>query len=544
MAVLLPCTLVSLVTALYFPARLNAQAEQALRARARMLGRLSAAAIAPTLKLLGDGLARPQDIDPIFEGAVGQVERAQGAATGFDLKNSEIEFLALLRATGPSVRPSPQTVVREAVHPAADGTPGRLPDRAFDLPPPGVGPSGRERVCAIDDGDPLVVRCRVADGSDGQTAGLLIAGVRKDRLRAAQRENAWVGLWIGLGAAGLGLVLAFAFSRALAAPVLRVSTAAQSVAAGDVTTRPVEVTSGDELGTMARSFNEMLATLSELVRRMVALSGQLSTASSGLVRASHEQDDVTGRQAAYAQQIAATFEELSRTAEQISTSTEVVETAARDTNLAVDGARAVFTQLVADIRGDRAKAKEVADAIVALQGELKQVSKIAHLINGFADRSDLLALNAGLEGTKAGEAGRGFSLVAEELRRLAENVGASSADIARIVERVQTSGDEAMAKALGGVSDSDQRVELARSATQAFERIVEMARGTQEATRQISQATRQQRSASHEAVQGAQNVNALVKLGVDATRRTTQIADELQGVARALTEVTHRFRVG
>jgi methyl-accepting chemotaxis protein len=340
-----------------------------------------------------------------------------------------------------------------------------------------------------------------------------------------------------------GLVLAYFIGRAIVEPVAHMTEAAREVARGDVSREALEVTAAGEVRLMAQSFNEMLTTLRGTVAELVSRTEQLSTASRGLTGASADQEHVISQQAAYAQQIAATFEELSRTAEQISSSTEVVESSARRTHEAVAEAMAVVAQVVAGINDIRIESKGVADAIVGLNQDLQQVTKIAQVINQVAERSDLLALNAALEGTKAGEVGRGFSLVAAEMRKLAENVSASARDIARIVEKVQDSGEEAASKARVGMATSDRGVEVAEQASSVFQRIVELARGTSEAARQITIATRQQRQSSEQAVQGARNVAELVKQGVDATGRTTRIAQDLQGVAEGLSAVTGKFKV-
>ena len=102
---------------------------------------------------------------------------------------------------------------------------------------------------------------------------------------------------------------------------------------------------------------------------------------------------------------------------------------------------ALVNEMVGGMTTIRLEAKEVAEVVSKLNSELLQVSRIAHVIKQVADRSDLLALNAALEGTKAGEVGRGFSVVAAEMRKLAENVAHSAKDIGRIVESVQASGD-------------------------------------------------------------------------------------------------------
>jgi methyl-accepting chemotaxis protein len=185
----------------------------------------------------------------------------------------------------------------------------------------------------------------------------------------------------------------------------------------------------------------------------------------------------------------------------------------------------------------------MADAITRLNQDVQQVSRIAQVIKQVADRSDLLALNAALEGTKAGEVGRGFSVVAAEMRKLAENVAQSARDIGRIVESVQSSGEIAVVRAREGVESSDRGMAVAERAQSAFTQIVSLSRGTKEAAQQIAVATRQQRQSSEQAVQGARNVADLVKQGVDATVRTTRIAADLQTSVDALTAVTSRFKV-
>ncbi|HEY0094105.1 MAG TPA: methyl-accepting chemotaxis protein [Archangium sp.] len=370
-----------------------------------------------------------------------------------------------------------------------------------------------------------------------------VVGMDAAVVKAETEAQRWPTLFVYFGAMVVGLFITFFIGRAIAEPVTRMTQAAREVSQGDLSLSEMDVASAGEVRMMAHSFNEMLGTLRGTVSELLARLEQLSSASRGLTGASADQEHVISQQAAYAQQIAATFEELSRTAEQISSSTEVVESSARRTHEAVAEAMAVVAQVVAGINDIRMESKGVADAIVGLNQDLQQVSKIAQVINQVAERSDLLALNAALEGTKAGEVGRGFSLVAAEMRKLAENVSASARDIARIVEKVQDSGNEAATKARVGMATSDRGVEVAEQASAVFQRIVELARGTSEAARQITIATRQQRQSSEQAVQGARNVAELVKQGVDATGRTTRIAQDLQHVAASLTVLTSKFKV-
>lgn len=519
-AVVLPCVAVALFASIYFPSRLNEQAGEALERQAVSVGQLSVNNAAPIMRLIRDGLATPSELNGIFEGV-----RAGGNVT-------QLGALALTKDVVSRDATGRRTVKLDVTDGKQTQLQGDLPSGSYEIPEPGQ--------CHIERGAVLDVRCTAKD-QDYEAA--MIVRFSLEKLAAQQRENQIVGVWVLLAAVVLGLMLALLISGAIAGPLGVVSRVAREVAAGDVSVRTVDVGGATEIRSMAVSVNDMLASLRTLVAQMVDLTSRLGEAAKGLNVASSDQTHVTSQQSAYAQQIAATFEELSRTAESITRSTEVVESAAARTNQAVDEARAVVAEMVGGMTEIRRESKEIADAITRLNGDVQQVSRIAQVIKQVADRSDLLALNAALEGTKAGEVGRGFSVVAAEMRKLAENVAGSARDIGRIVENVQSSGDVAVQRAQEGVESSDRGMAVAERAQTAFQQILELSRGTKEAAQQIAVATRQQRQSSEQAVAGARNVADLVKQGVDATGRTTRIAQDLQSSVDALTTVTGRFKV-
>ncbi len=166
-----------------------------------------------------------------------------------------------------------------------------------------------EEGCALDRGHLFVLRCLA---QDGDSKGLFVAGFKTDALAQAQRDNQLVGLYSGIFAVVLGILLAFLFSSALAAPVAQVTQAARVVASGDVTRGE-----GRDLGRRRDHVDGELVQRDARARsgswstEMVSLTERLAGASQGLISASADQTQVTGQQSAYAQQIAATFEELS-----------------------------------------------------------------------------------------------------------------------------------------------------------------------------------------------------------------------------------------
>jgi methyl-accepting chemotaxis protein len=516
-AVLLPVLAVALFASIYFPSRLNAQADEALEREATSVGQLAANSAAPLMARIRDGQEPVTQLATIFE----------SVGTGKDVKQrgALVVDAALIELREDDGRQM-----------FGDLSPGR-----YAVPAPGS--------CTVERAGWLEVRCAAeSKHPDAQPAvtplrAMVVLRFSLELLAKQQQENQVVGLWVLLAALVGGLVLALVLSSAIAGPIGLVTRVAREVAAGDITMARVDVVGTNEVVSMATSVNEMLSSLRKLVTQMVQLTGRLSEAAKGLNAASGDQEHVTSQQSAYAQEIAATFEELSRTAEMITRSTEVVEQAAGRTSQAVDEARAVVSEMVGSMTEIRKESKEVADAITRLNTDVQNVSRIAQVIKQVADRSDLLALNAALEGTKAGEVGKGFSVVAAEMRKLAESVAQSARDIGRIVESVQQSGDFAVARSREGVESSERGMQVAEKASTSFLQILELSRGTKEAAQQIAVATRQQRQSSEQAVAGARNVADLVKQGVDATGRTTKIAQDLQSSVAALTEVTGKFKI-
>jgi methyl-accepting chemotaxis protein len=517
-AVVAPCLAVAIFSAFYFPNRMNLQAGEALQRQAESVGLLAVSNAAPTMRLIRDGLSQPEELENVFTGvrAGGNVER--------------VGALVVAPETVTLIDGKRYVEVKDGDKKAQ--LRGDLPPGRYEVPLTGT--------CNVERGRSLTVRCTA---KDQDFEAMVVAVFSLKALLQAEADNTAIGFTVLVAALVAGLILAFIFSSALAGPMGVVTRVAREVAAGDVTVSSVEVSGAQEVTSMATSVNDMLANLRNLVTQMVALTDRLNGAAQGLITASADQEHVTSQQSAYAQQIAATFEELSRTAEMINGSTDLVEQAAVRTNAAVDEGRAVLGDVVSRIGEIRRESKEVADSITKLNTDLQQVGRIALVIKQVADRSDLLALNAALEGTKAGEVGRGFSLVAAEMRKLAENVAGSARDIGRIVESVQASGDQAVSKARVGVETSDRGVAVAERAAEVFGQIVELSRGTKEAAQQISVATRQQRQSSEQAVQGARNVADFVKQGVDATTRTTRIAQDLKQAVAALSDVTRKFKV-
>jgi methyl-accepting chemotaxis protein len=203
------------------------------------------------------------------------------------------------------------------------------------------------------------------------------------------------------------------------------------------------------------------------------------------------------------------------------------------------GAIGEFIQAMQQIRSDGVA---VAESIAKLSKRVERIGTVVEVIDEIADRSDLLALNAALEGSRAGEAGKGFSIVASEMRRLAENVLESTKEIKNLITEIR----EATAAAAGAADASKNATEsgekLGAVAAQAVEGILAGVQETSDAARLINLATQQQRTATEQVVASMAEIEEVTRQTTQASKQATGAAAELTQLAGRLAELIRRFK--
>jgi len=191
----------------------------------------------------------------------------------------------------------------------------------------------------------------------------------------------------------------------------------------------------------------------------------------------------------------------------------------------------------------RHNAEEVDEAIAKLSRRVERIGTVVEVIDEIADRSDLLALNAALEGAKAGEAGRGFSIVAAEMRRLAENVLESTREIKNLITEIREATHAAKEASDGNQRMAGEGEKLGGAAMASVSSILHGAEETVGASRVIHLATQQQRSATEQVVISMGEVESVTRQAQTGSRQATGAAAELSKLAERLAELVKRFRV-
>ncbi len=278
----------------------------------------------------------------------------------------------------------------------------------------------------------------------------------------------------------------------------------------------------------------MEGSLLEAVNRARDTSRGITAASAELVQSGAAQEQGAAEQSAALMATTATTEELARSARQIAANAQRVSELARGTFEAAQGGRRsaeAFTFAMSEVRlGNQA----IADSVVRLNKRVQQVGRIIEFIDGIADKSDLLALNAELEGHKAGAVGQGFGLVAAEMRRLAENVMRSTREIARLIEDIRDATNAAVMATEAGVKATDSGSALAAKVRDALGNIVEFANLSSDAMQSISLATVQQEAGTEQLVAAMDGINGSTRRGVESASDMARTQADLVTLAKEL----------
>ncbi|MBB5320552.1 methyl-accepting chemotaxis protein [Marinobacter oulmenensis] len=328
----------------------------------------------------------------------------------------------------------------------------------------------------------------------------------------------------GLTIAALGLIIALIVLhfgiRTLMAPVRRLNTAMSDIATGDADlTQRLDDTSGDEFGELAGSFNRFVENIQQVIKEVEAGSKELSENVSSLRETSrNSRASVEGQQneidmiATAINEMSAAAGEIAQNAQQTAEAAGTADTESQESLTTVTASRDAVRQLSHEVNS-------AAEVIDTLGKDVASITTVLEVIQGVAEQTNLLALNAAIEAARAGEAGRGFAVVADEVRNLAQRTQASTEEINDMIERLQKGADNAVDVMKESTAVSNVSMEKAQDAMDSLNRIVE-------GINQISQMTSQIATASEEQTSVTDELNSSI----------TRIADQGQDAAKAASE--------
>jgi methyl-accepting chemotaxis protein len=321
----------------------------------------------------------------------------------------------------------------------------------------------------------------------------------------------------------------------LAEGVERLSQRFVSTASGDLgATSSASPVDHPSLTSLDAAFNETLASLRSLVGQIRTSGEQIAAAAAELLATAEDHAASASQQSSAVSETTSTIEELAATAAQIAETSETVAGYAAETLQHAEQGRTAVMASVSSMDVIAERVDSIAARALSLGEKSQEIGAILEVIDVLADQTNLLALNAAIEAARAGEHGRGFSVVATEVRALAERAQEATGRIKAIVDKIQAETNATIIASEEGAKEAGQGTELARGVVRALERISGMVDETTSAAKEISIATQQQRSASDQVVGAMNQVSDVARQYAVGSRQSAAAAAQLDRLAAEL----------
>ncbi len=358
-----------------------------------------------------------------------------------------------------------------------------------------------------------------------------------------RREGTWVELGLGLGAAVLGLLVLWLSARGVTRPILGVAHMLRDIASGegDLTQR-LPHTGRDELGELAGWFNRFLDKLQPIIRDVkVSVRDARSTADQSAAISSQTS---AGMQQQFREidQVATASHEMTATAQDVARSAAQAADAARGADQATRDGLALIDRTTQSIDSLAANLTSAMGQVEQLASSSEEIGSVLEVIRAIAEQTNLLALNAAIEAARAGEAGRGFAVVADEVRSLANRTQQSTQEIQGLIEQLQDGANDAVAAMRGSASHAQSNLVEADSAAQALGRIVATVEELDGLNQQIATAAEEQSQVAQDIDRNITNVSGLSEQAHEGTAAVLSANQRVKEHMAGLRVVLGRFR--
>lgn len=361
------------------------------------------------------------------------------------------------------------------------------------------------------------------------------------RSQAEFRQSLWINSGLLVAAVVFAILLGLIISRSITQPLEAGVRAAERIAEGRLDGTELVVTGSDEIGRLSGAMQRMQSSLRDVLGQLQHSSAHLSSSSSQLASNAVAVTSASGQQSEAATSMAASVEQMTVSIGHVSESAQEAASLAHEAGTKSESGAKVINSAVGRIR-------EIADTISQgtarmddLQDRTNEISRVVGVIREVADQTNLLALNAAIEAARAGEQGRGFAVVADEVRKLAERTAQSTTEISQLISAIQGSVGDVSAVMARSVEAASGGVTVANEAGDAVAEITESARAVNRVVGQISEALREQSIAASDIARNVERIAIMAEKNADVVGETSAAANSLREIAVEMERALKRF---
>ena len=372
---------------------------------------------------------------------------------------------------------------------------------------------------------------------------LITSTVDVDELMRDAHELRVRFVQIGLLVIVVLIVVVYTSSRRwVSQPLAEAVALTRRVAGGDLSVN-IRVESRDEVGNLLEATNQMCEQLRTIIGYVNESIDKLDEDAGNLVSVSEQLSENSGAQSEAATAVSAAIEQLTASVDRVSGfALEAKETAEQSETVSDNGAT-VIESATNEMVSIADTVRQASATVSRLGTQSEEIATVVNVIRGIADQTNLLALNAAIEAARAGEQGRGFAVVADEVRQLAERTTQSTQEIAEMIERIQADANAAVTDMKAGVEQVDIGVELAGKAGTSIRDIKQGSSRVGEAVNGIADALREQTASSHDIAQNMENIAQQVERNHGQTMQTSEAAANIKKLIVVLRKNIAHFRL-
>ncbi|MCY9805649.1 methyl-accepting chemotaxis protein [Vibrio scophthalmi] len=366
--------------------------------------------------------------------------------------------------------------------------------------------------------------------------------IQSDVSKAAEKGELWLQLGT-LVVILLAIATCFILIRAIVKPIEDIQLAMREIASGEGDlNQTIESNSNDEIGQLATSFNQFVSKIRATIQQVVATNSSVRTELSGLVAISQTIASQTTQQQQESELVSTAVSEMQATSGVVSDNANEAANASQNANLEVQSTNQTLDKTVSSIRDLAADIEKASGVIHDLDTDVGNIASVLDVIRGIAEQTNLLALNAAIEAARAGEQGRGFAVVADEVRSLASRTQQSTGEIHNMIEKLQQGAQQAVSVMESSRHSSESTIESAGQASQSLQAILTAISSMSDMNTHIAAAAVQQSEVSEQVTENIVRIATNSSEVVDIVGQAEHKIDSLNQQCEQLDQLVAQFK--